>query len=135
MEVSQVLTGKPPYKYVNVYTDEGKRVLRRVHNLLAKTHIPNPDNLPMVDHKDQDRFNNHVSNLRWVTRTQNQQNMRNNVIPGGVPKFLREFYPDYHRNQAIQVRRHIQTGLTLKEACEKVFPSTPFPPQKDKPSL
>jgi hypothetical protein len=43
-----------------------------VHKLVAQAYLPNPDNKPMVDHRDQQKHNNHKRNLRWVT---NQENM------------------------------------------------------------
>lgn len=45
-----------------------------IHRLVAETFIPNPDNLPMVDHIDGDKKNNKISNLRWVTNFQNLKN-------------------------------------------------------------
>ena len=60
------------YLQVGVYKD-GKKVLRYVHRLVAQTFIPNPDNLPEVNHKDCNPSNNDVSNLEWITREGNNQ--------------------------------------------------------------
>ena len=46
-----------------------------VHRLVASAFIPNPEGKPEVDHIDTVRTNNHVSNLRWTTRTENHQNL------------------------------------------------------------
>lgn len=43
-----------------------------VHRMVATCFIPNPDNLPEVNHIDNDRTNNVVSNLEWCTRQYNQ---------------------------------------------------------------
>lgn len=45
-----------------------------VHRAVAELFIPNPDNKPCVDHIDTNTFNNRVSNLRWVTYKENQNN-------------------------------------------------------------
>lgn len=42
-----------------------------VHRLVAKTWIDNPDNLPEVDHLDNNVENNRVDNLQWITREEN----------------------------------------------------------------
>ena len=48
---------------------KGKSYL--VHRLLAIAHIPNPDNLPYVNHIDGNKLNNHISNLEWCTAGEN----------------------------------------------------------------
>jgi len=45
----------------------GKKVRRGVHRIVAQTFIPNPNNLPEVNHKDNDPASNCVSNLEWCT--------------------------------------------------------------------
>lgn len=44
---------------------EGKRTFVMVHRLVATAFIPNPDHLPQINHKDEVKTNNSVSNLEW----------------------------------------------------------------------
>ena len=44
-----------------------------LHRLIAETFIPNPDNYKEVNHKDENKCNNNVSNLEWCTRSYNMK--------------------------------------------------------------
>lgn len=49
----------------------GKKKTYKVHRIVAQTFIPNPDNLPEVNHRDDNKSNNEVDNLEWCDRTYN----------------------------------------------------------------
>ena len=55
------------YKVVSLYNDNGYRKTIKVHRLVAMAFLPNPNNLPEVNHKDEDKTNNCVDNLEWCT--------------------------------------------------------------------
>lgn len=58
------------YEYVTLTNSPIKRQLK-VHRLVAEAFIHNPDNLPQVNHKDENKVNNHVDNLEWCTNEYN----------------------------------------------------------------
>jgi len=61
------------YLYVSLFhKGEGKN--HYIHRLVSSYYIPNPENRREVDHIDRNKKNNHVSNLRWATRSDNNQN-------------------------------------------------------------
>ena len=49
----------------------GQSKTRRVHRLVAETFIANPDKLPQVNHKDENKCNNNIDNLEWCTPSYN----------------------------------------------------------------
>lgn len=60
------------YGYLRVqFVVNRKHIYRYVHRLVAETFLPNPDNLPQINHKDNDRANNCVDNLEWCTSEYN----------------------------------------------------------------
>ena len=61
------------YYIIGLYKDK-KRKMFQLHRLLGLNFIPNPNNLPEVDHIDRNNQNNDLSNLRWVTKEENMEN-------------------------------------------------------------
>lgn len=58
------------YCYVRL-TDCGNWKNERIHRLVAQAFIPNPNNLPEVNHKDENKLNNRADNLEWCTHNYN----------------------------------------------------------------
>ena len=63
-------TVKKGYCLVYLYNENGRKCFL-VHRLVATAFIPNPNNFPEVNHKDENPLNNCVENLEWCTPTYN----------------------------------------------------------------
>lgn len=55
------------------FSENGQPAIRLVHRIIAECFLPNPNNWPEVNHKDNSPRDNNVSNLEWCTRSYNQQ--------------------------------------------------------------
>jgi NUMOD4 motif/HNH endonuclease len=61
------------YRSVVLTNSDGCSNSKKVARLVAEAFIPNPKKLPQVNHKDLDKQNDHVSNLEWMTNSQNHK--------------------------------------------------------------
>lgn len=66
-------------------SQDGKQMADKIHRLVAEVFIPNPNNLEAVDHIDENKLNNHRTNLRWVSH---QDNAKYYNEKDGRKKFL-----------------------------------------------
>ena len=62
-----------------------KAKMFKIHRLVAQTFIPNPSNLPQVNHKDGNKLNNKLNNLEWCTASENIKH----AFKTGLKKSLR----------------------------------------------
>lgn len=86
------------YKCLNLYRDDGKKVLEKVHRCVAYTYLVKPENSTNnLLHKTEDRLNNHVSNLGWKVK--------------GVTHPMYKRFSNYHG-----VKYHL---AELEEICSK----------------
>lgn len=50
---------------------DGRKKWYRINRLVAQAFLPNPNNLPIINHKDEDKYNNHMDNLEWCSHSYN----------------------------------------------------------------
>jgi hypothetical protein len=78
-ELTHCITADGYTKYT-LYQNDGKKRNCSLHRLLAIQFIPNPENKKEIDHIDRNKKNNNLSNLRWATRQENQNNKNTNIV-------------------------------------------------------
>lgn len=68
------------YERINLRDSDGNRKNFLVHRLVAEAYIPNPNNLDTVDHIDNCRTHNWISNLQWLSLTDNTKKTKGTKV-------------------------------------------------------
>ena len=104
-----VIQKKDGYTCISLCDKDHNKKQYRIHQLVAKAFIPNPNNLPMINHKNEIKNDNRVENLEWCNNFYNSNYGNRNLILSkklkGVPK----------SKEAIEKRR-----ITMKEKLSKM---------------
>lgn len=111
---------KDGYHYVCLYK-KGKEKWFKVHRLVGMMYIPNPDNLPQINHKDENKANNYVGNLEWCTNKYNvNYGMRTKKASAALGKKVYCYELDKVFNSMLEARK--ETGaLKIAEVCRGKF--------------
>lgn len=70
---------KNGYYFCWLQNQDGTKYMQYIHRLVSEAFVPNKKNLPIVDHIDGNRLNNHHTNLRWCTSSKNSLNSKKHV--------------------------------------------------------
>jgi len=102
---------------------DGKRFFPNNHRLVAKTFIPNSNNYPCVCHKDGDKENNNVKNLRWDTHRGNMQDKyKHNSF--NSPSGDKHWNNKISRDDCNSIRRIYKGGGVTQKSLAKMFKVT-----------
>lgn len=116
------------YLYVNLYKD-GKMQQKTIHRLVAEAFINNPEGLPVINHRDENKTNNIVDNLEWCSHKYNMDYSGNTIKMIDATKktvlqftkngkFLREFESTREASR--------QTGVNqgnISQCCNRKYKS------------
>lgn len=122
----EILKKNGDNKYYRVYLNDytGKKHTKRIHRLLAETFLPNPENLPCVDHINNIRIDNRLENLQWVSQRHNAINR----VPLRLQtskkhynhKYIRDHY--YHKKDGtLQQKYRIEFMIDSKLSIKRLF--------------
>lgn len=89
-----------------------------IHVFVAKAFIPNPNNLPEVNHKDGNKMNNSAENLEWVTRSENQKYAANLNLQ---PKNLSTYAGKFSDEQREEIKKLWNNGEYSKREIAKKY--------------
>lgn len=100
------------YYSVKLYS-KGKSKNARINRLVALAFLPNPEDLPVVNHKDENKLNNRVNNLEWCTvkynnnyGTTKERRSKPVIMYDKQDNKLREFNSVIDANQYLGKRKH-----------------------------
>jgi len=106
------------YYEVYLYKD-GKPKNKKIHRLIGEHFIPNPHNYPCIDHKDRNRKNNSLDNLRWCSYATNNQNIglrKDNKL--GIKNISKCQNVGYQFQKTVDGKSHVKWFKTLEGAIK-----------------
>ena len=99
------------YRYVDLY-ENGKSHKRPIHRLLAEQFIDNPENKPTVDHKNGNRLDNSLKNLRWASYSEQNSRFNNFGVRSEKIKVTHESGREMIFNSISEVAKHFNCNIS-----------------------
>ena len=115
------------YKGTKILKSAGKRYLqvllcinqikthKLVHRLVAEAFIPNPNNYPVVNHKDGNKKNNTVDNLEWCTTDYNNQHAKKTNL---LQRYEDRPAAKLTKEKVLNIPKYIEMGATTDDLAK-----------------
>ena len=113
-KIRETFVSNSGYKMIHLYKNGTDRHFT-VHRLVANAFLPNHENKPILNHKDEDKHNNCVNNLEWCTSLYN--NTYNNV------HLKRKHYVHRYEYELNEIKKLEDKLKNLKASFIKKYPS------------
>ena len=106
------------YKVFHLKNSNGVVKMRSLHRLMMETFAPNPNNYPVINHKDGNKLNNNLDNLEWCTDSYNNKEAYRLGLRVVSEKTKQQFMRDCHTPKHIeQAKENLRKSKT--KAIEK----------------
>ena len=142
-KVLSPIKDKDGYLQVSLYYNR-KMYKKYVHRIVAEAFLPNPDNLPEVNHKDEDKTNNNVTNLEWCDRKYNlsygsrQERYRNTMLENGYwtglskDEYIKKYYEKNKESIKKYKKKYDQDNKESIKKYKKKYNQKYYQDHKDK---
>jgi hypothetical protein len=112
-----------PYKNTKGYLkischQDGKQKIVAVHRMVGELYIPNPKNLPQINHLDGDKSNNRVENLEWCSQSHNIQH-RLNILKVGIDQRHKNTKIPAKEVALLRWKKSINYPMNVREIAKK----------------
>lgn len=112
------------------YRGKNRRVFR-VHRLVAICFIPNPENLPDVNHIDYDRTNNRVSNLEWLSHSENVRHSSKTGKYSESKVGINNGRATYTKEEVVSIREMYDSGMKVMDIVKVIHPNFVYKQRKN----
>ena len=99
-----------------------KKQYYKVHRMVAETFLPNPNNLPQVNHKNGIKTDNRVENLEWCDTSHNMQHAYDTGLHSGIGET--HYLSKFSDIEVKYIREQYTTGKYTQARIARVFNTT-----------